>query len=131
MNIFQVIVEVAKHRALSEDTPDKLVYKDPRWHPFTAKLIKWICLCECYPYRMSLLVLIITDFAQKGALNAIVEDCRLHENSDGDWVQWFSTGDGDAMPTATHLFTVAATVTVNGSESEHGNESESENSVDA
>ena len=59
VNTYQLVAEVAKHRAVAEDRPEELVYKDERWSPFTSKIIKWICLCECYPYRMSLLVLII------------------------------------------------------------------------
>ena len=59
VNTCQLATEVAKHIPVAEDRPEELVYKDERWLPFTSKLIKWLCLCECYPYRMSLLVLII------------------------------------------------------------------------
>ena len=41
------------------------------WPDFTSKLIKWTCLCELYPYRMSLLVLIATDFEQKQTVNRL------------------------------------------------------------
>ena len=35
------------------------------------KLAKWLCLCECYPYRMSFLVLMITDLVQKEMVNRL------------------------------------------------------------
>ena len=41
------------------------------WKGFCPKLAKWICLCENYPYRMSLLVLFITDFVQKEIVNKL------------------------------------------------------------
>ena len=41
----------------------------PNWKGFCPKLAKWICLCESYPYRMSFLVLVITDLVQKEMVN--------------------------------------------------------------
>ena len=41
------------------------------WKGFCPKLAKWICLCENYPYRMSLLVLFITDLVQKEMVNQL------------------------------------------------------------
>ena len=43
----------------------------PGWKEFSSKLVKWTCLCELYPYRMSLLVLIVLDFEQKAAMNRL------------------------------------------------------------
>ena len=45
----------------------------PGWKEFSSKLVKWVCLCELYPYRMSLLVLIVLDFEQKAAMNRLVK----------------------------------------------------------
>ena len=47
------------------------VADDPRWAEFRPRLAKWFCLCQCYPYRMSLLVLIIMDFVQKSLVNRL------------------------------------------------------------
>ena len=48
-----------------------MVEDDPKWAKFRPKLAKWLCLCECYPYRMSFLVLIITDLVQKELVNRL------------------------------------------------------------
>ena len=47
------------------------VEDDPRWAGFRPKLAKWLCLCESYPYRMSFLVLVITDHVQKEQVNRL------------------------------------------------------------
>ena len=44
---------------------------DKNWIVLRPKLAKWLCLCECYPYRMSFLVLIITDLVQKQKVNRL------------------------------------------------------------
>ena len=45
--------------------------EDPRWDGFRPKLAKWFCLCENYPYRMSFLVLVITDREQMAQVNRL------------------------------------------------------------
>ena len=47
----------------------QFVENDSRWAGLRPKLAKWLCLCENYPYRMSFLVLVITDRAQKEMVN--------------------------------------------------------------
>ena len=49
----------------------QVVEDDPRWATLRPKLAKWLCLCECYQYRMSFLVLIITDLVQKEMVNRL------------------------------------------------------------
>ena len=44
---------------------------DKNWIVLRPKLAKWLCLCECYPYRMSFLVLMITDLVQKEMVNRL------------------------------------------------------------
>jgi hypothetical protein len=94
VNIYQLITEVAKKRPIAEERPEKVVYDDERWLSFTPKLIKWICLCECYPYRMSLLVLIIEDFEQKGAMNDIIEErLKAQPDIESKLVRWYDRTD--------------------------------------
>ena len=49
----------------------QFVEDDSRWVGFRPKLAKWLCLCENYPYRMSFLVLVITDRVQKALVNRL------------------------------------------------------------
>ena len=59
---------------MSEHEPDgNKVAASPQFREFCGKLIKWLVLCECYPYRMSLLVLKIFYFEQKHETNLLVE----------------------------------------------------------
>ena len=58
----------------------QFVENDSRWAGLRPKLAKWLCLCENYPYRMSFLVLVITDRAQKEMVNRT----RLTHPSRGD-----------------------------------------------
>ena len=69
----------------------QVVNDDPRWAGFRPKLAKWLCLCENYPYRMSFLVLVITDLVQKALVNRLRQNhpSRLklvHYCKDGDEV---------------------------------------------
>ena len=95
VNIYQVIVEVAKHMPIQEDNPHKKVVSHKSWPQFREKLIKWICLCECYPYRMSLLVHVVEDYEQKGATNDVVNDRRELGQTEGKLMKWYETaGEG-------------------------------------
>ena len=49
----------------------QVVDKHPNWKGFCPKLAKWICLCEIYPYRMSILILFIIDLVKKEMVNKI------------------------------------------------------------
>ena len=48
------------------------------WKAFCGKIIKWVCLCECFPYRMSLLALIIEDYEQMTLLNITASQHPKH-----------------------------------------------------
>ena len=56
----------------------QLVVDDPRWTGFRPKLAKWLCLCENYRYRMSFLVLVITDRVQKALVNQLRDEHPSH-----------------------------------------------------
>eukprot|EP00937_MAST-01D_sp_MAST-1D-sp2_P004761 g4761.t1 len=80
INTYQVVRAVANYTPLDQNKPDGVLLGDrnakhaPRFREFCAKLIKWLVLCECYPYRMSLLVLKILDFQAM---------CKTNENVKG------------------------------------------------
>ena len=65
---------------------------DDKWIVLRAKLVKWLCLCECYPYRMSFLVLMITDLVQKEEVNRLRQDHPSYKNGSYKLVH-YSTGD--------------------------------------
>ena len=52
----------------------QFVNEDYRWAKLRPKLAKWLCLCEMFPYRMSFLVLIITDRVQKSLVNRLAKE---------------------------------------------------------
>jgi len=52
----------------------QFVNEDYRWAKLRPKLAKWLCLCEMFPYRMSFLVLIITDRVQKALVNRLAKE---------------------------------------------------------
>merc|ERR1719183_286503 len=98
LNTYQVIKAVANAMPMSEDEPngDK-VAASPRFLEFCGKLIKWLILCECYPYRMSLLVLKILDFEQKHLTNYLVKSHHASSQlysfkTPGDEAQGSQTG---------------------------------------
>jgi len=70
ISVYALVTEVAKRVSLSEDG-FKAVGDDNKWISLRPKLAKWLCLCECYPYRMSFLVLLITDLVQKEQVNRL------------------------------------------------------------
>ena len=49
----------------------RFVKDDAQWAGFRSKLAKWLCLCENYPYRMSFLVLVITDRVKREQVNQL------------------------------------------------------------
>ena len=101
VNVYALVTEVAKQMPQSEDdSTARLAYEHtchrvsadyrclinlvprhpctlqkvdqhPNWKRFCPKLTKWICLCENYPYRISFLVLVITDLVQKEMVNQL------------------------------------------------------------
>eukprot|EP00854_Cymbomonas_tetramitiformis_P000402 gene402-755_t len=71
MNTYTLITEVANNKTVSDFDP-RPISKLPAWATFRYKLIKWVCMVECYPYRMSLLVLLILDYDQRHATNTVV-----------------------------------------------------------
>ena len=83
VNILQVINSVAHNTLVDdEDVERGFVDKDDRWDEFRSRLIKWVILAECYPYRVSLLVLQILDREQKAMVNESVELWSEAERAD-------------------------------------------------
>jgi len=82
VNVLQVISEVSKCKPLSELKPERKLRDDPRWNDFSMKLVKWIYLCESFPYRTSFLVHILTDFDQKSDFNEISDEIAADEKTD-------------------------------------------------
>ena len=75
LNVFQVIHGLAELWPLSIYEPEKTVAKDKKiWPALCAKLIKWVCLCEMFPFRMSLLVHVVQEYAQMTAHNKLVHE---------------------------------------------------------
>jgi hypothetical protein len=79
VNTYQLVCAIARLMPLDEDDPAGPKIGEGG-HPhsaafskFRGKLIKWLVLCECYPYRMSLLVLKLTDVQQMYRTNENVE----------------------------------------------------------
>jgi hypothetical protein len=64
-NILQLVTEVAQCKPVSEVDQDRYLSNEPGWEVFIVKMVKWIGLCECYPFRTSLLVQILEDMDQK------------------------------------------------------------------
>ena len=60
-----------RHALLPFAHCQNFVKDDSQWVGFRPKLAKWLCLCENYPYRMSFLVLVIADRAQKEQVNQL------------------------------------------------------------
>ena len=76
INVFSLISEVARMKPITGRTKarhrnSRAIASDPRWDVLSPKLVKWVCLCECFPYRMSFLVLTLTDFVQKALVNRL------------------------------------------------------------
>lgn len=71
VNVLQLIFEVSKHKAVSEEKSNHMIYQVSGWNKFAAKLVKWISLCECYPFHMVMLIQIARDFDQKRMLDKI------------------------------------------------------------
>ena len=91
MQTYTLISEVAKRRAVDEGQPDVMVGKLPQWRAFTSKLVKWTCLCELYPYRMSLLVLTVTDFEQKQTVNRLAHKRNSRSTLQREPLRWPSS----------------------------------------
>lgn len=64
-NILQLVTAVADCKPVSEVNSDRYLSDEPGWEVFMVKIVKWIGLCECYPFRTSLLVQILEDMDQK------------------------------------------------------------------
>jgi hypothetical protein len=83
LNVFQVMHGLADLWPLSVYEPQKTVAKDKKiWPALCAKLIKWVCLCEMFPFRMSFLVHVVQDYAQKAAHNKLVHEKRSRKAGD-------------------------------------------------
>ena len=70
------------------------VEDDPRWANFRPKLAKWLCLCENFPYRMSFLVLVLSDRVQKEQVNQLR---RKHPSVQEYGLVHYGKGGGKAV----------------------------------
>ena len=77
---FGSLKPVGEEKDPSYDENNKLANHE-KWPNFFLKLIKWIVLCECFPYRMSFLVHCIENFEQKAAFNKISRTVKYNEFS--------------------------------------------------
>ena len=78
-----------------------MVVDDPRWAGFRPKLAKWLCLCENYRYRMSFLVLVITDRVQKALANQLRHEHPSHPSrGDKYGLVHYCKGGGKASASA-------------------------------
>jgi hypothetical protein len=66
------VLQVARNKCQTDEYDSGKVSELAEWPGFKGKLIKWVCLCECFPYRMSLLVLVILDFEQRALSNNVI-----------------------------------------------------------
>jgi WD40 repeat protein len=66
-NILQLVTEVANYKPISEANQTQKLSMVPKWSLFSLKIVKWIGLSECYPFRTSLLVYILEDIDLKQA----------------------------------------------------------------
>jgi hypothetical protein len=70
LNVVLIAFEVAKCKLeVDDEFPEKVIALNPRWPEFSARLTKWIFLCELYPFRMSFLVQVLMDLEQKKIFN--------------------------------------------------------------
>jgi len=72
-NVVQLASEVARVKMVSEKSKISIA-DDHRWDSFSLKLVKWIYLCENYPYRISFLTQILQDLDQKHRFNIEVSE---------------------------------------------------------
>ena len=65
LTFLRIIHDVANCKPIDDEKQSLTLLDDlPEWSTFTKKLVKWIYLCELYPFRMSILVLILMDLDQ-------------------------------------------------------------------
>ena len=74
--------------------PQRFVKDDAQWAGFRSKLAKWLCLCDIFPYRMSFLVLVVTDRAQKQQVN---RQRHMHPLLDKYGLVHYGMGGGNAI----------------------------------
>jgi hypothetical protein len=81
VNIYQLMRAVAHKTPVDEATPHgKKVSDMAGFTAFLGKLIKWACLCEWYPYRMSIFILKLLDQQRMAASNELA---RRHPQNTG------------------------------------------------
>ena len=71
VNVLLFVFELAACKPIAEDKPNEMLSSLPGWPRFAALLVKWLCLCECFPYRVSMLLQLLEDLDQKQDYNAI------------------------------------------------------------
>jgi len=108
VSVYCLISQTAKSLPI-HDGSSRTINSQPDWQMFTFKLIKWVCLCECYPYRMSFLIHSILDYEQKAIMNHIASTC--HHQVDPDLHYRDFAGEDieelkDDMPISKAFFTL-------------------------
>ena len=116
------VYSVQRHVAHFErpDAKGGRVSRRTGWPVFSRKLIKWTLLCECFPYRMSLLVMFILDFEQKGTMNQVANEISertkgqgkgKNDSVDEAFFKYYNTsGDGTGEETETHKLAGTETI---------------------
>lgn len=79
INVLQLASEVAKVKPSSNANPAIKINQQADWIEFSKKLVKWIFLCEIFPYRMSFLIQLLLDFEQKQHYNEVIESMIMIE----------------------------------------------------
>jgi len=72
-NILQLICETAKCKPVSVGSRETLSSLGDPWDELMVKIVKFVYLSECFPYRTSFLVLVLLDFEQKKTFNRTTE----------------------------------------------------------
>ena len=74
VNLLQIIACIGKLKRRDNylsDLPIANSHEKEEGHRFLKKCVLWIFLCQCFPFRMSVLVQVILDFDQKKEFNDI------------------------------------------------------------
>ena len=74
LNVILLIIQIGESKPLGEEmdpsySEENKISSHENWHMFLRKVVKWVILCECFPYRMSFLVHCLHDIEQKHLYN--------------------------------------------------------------
>ena len=71
VNVLQLINQLSMIRPVSELDSKNFLSREKDWELFSIKIVKWVFLCENYPFRTSFLVHILCDIEQKHRFNSM------------------------------------------------------------